>query len=434
MVDHAATYTTGSGVVVNLNSGQVRKFATGGLPAGIFNLPFSPVAVPVPANDPAEAFQTMILNARDITFSVLVWGTCPTDLATNLAEIYDELTEDVISQTMGVITYTADNGVERAIDCYLTEIGEPTEWANRYPYTNGSGSSATIPCKVRCPSPMWYDPTELTFNGTYAGAEMVVNPGFETAGALPPVFADWVQTLGDGALADELAVFHAGAHAAKLTSGPTSNTLITQDITVLAGHTYTLSFWTQGDGADDGRYGVYDVTNGADIVATTQTGVTGAAYAEVDETFDTPAGCVAVQIRLLCPAVNAGVCYFDDVSLIETSGDIACPNSGNVWTYPRVTFTGIVDDPRIIDAYGNEFELDLTTVAGDVLYLDFDPLTFTATKTTGAVVTDVRNLQTLVSREIKVANGAGTLTFSGGVTSVATILVALNPCYKGHGA
>ena len=144
---------------------------------------------------------------------------------------------------------------------------------------------------------------------------------------------------------------------------------------------------------------------------------------------------MAVQIRLLCPAVNAGLCYFDDISLIETSGNVACPNSGNVWTYPRITFTGIVDDPRIIDTYGNEFELDITTIAGDVLYLDFDPLTFTATKTTAGVVTDVRNLQTLVSREVKVGWGASAgLAFSGGVTSVATILVALNPRYKGHGA
>jgi len=64
---------------------------------------------------------------------------------------------------------------------------------------------------------------------------------------------------------------------------------------------------------------VYNATGAANIIATTATGVTGAAYTMVDVNFVTPPSCVSVRIDLMCPAANGGVCYFDDVSLLGPS-------------------------------------------------------------------------------------------------------------------
>lgn len=156
---------------------------------------------------------------------------------------------------------------------------------------------------------------------TYATTEMVLNPGFETAGGGgADVFANWTETAGDGAIADETTIKHAGSHSAKLTSGATSNTLLTQAITVIPGFTYNLSFWSYGDGTNAGQYLVYDATNAVNLIALTTTGKTAAAWAQVTASFVAPVGCVSVQLKLYCPPVNAGLCYFDDVSLLPTTG------------------------------------------------------------------------------------------------------------------
>jgi len=150
----------------------------------------------------------------------------------------------------------------------------------------------------------------------YAIPEKVLNPGFETAGAgAPDFFASWTEVAGDGAIADEGALVHSGAHAAKLTAGATANTELWQNFTVTPGLTYRLSFWTRGDGTNGGRYRVYDVTHAADIISSTSTGVTGAVYTLVAVPFTAPAGCVTVRVYLRCPLLNGGICYFDDVSV-----------------------------------------------------------------------------------------------------------------------
>jgi len=97
---------------------------------------------------------------------------------------------------------------------------------------------------------------------TYASTELITNGGFETAGGGgADVFGTWTETAGDGAIADETTIVKADSHAAKLTSGATSNTLVYQAITTIGSKEYTLTFWSQDDGTNKGRYYIYDVTN-----------------------------------------------------------------------------------------------------------------------------------------------------------------------------
>lgn len=151
-------------------------------------------------------------------------------------------------------------------------------------------------------------------NVEYSITALFLNNGFETAGGGgADIWANWVETAGDGALADEVVFFYSGAHACRATSGPTSNTKVEQAITVVPGAVYDISFWTRGDGVNAGRYAVYDVTNAAYIVPVTSTGVAAAVYAKVSVRVTAPAGCVSMRLDLMCPPVNAGVAYFDVV-------------------------------------------------------------------------------------------------------------------------
>ena len=146
--------------------------------------------------------------------------------------------------------------------------------------------------------------------------EHLANGGFETAGAGgADVWGSWTETAGSGALANETTLVHGGSDAAKITAGATANTKVAQTITTVAGENYELEFWTRGDGTYAGRYGVYDVTGSADIVAAVTTGVAGTTYTMVQVRFTTPASCVSVRLDLWCPATNTGIAYFDDVSV-----------------------------------------------------------------------------------------------------------------------
>ena len=161
--------------------------------------------------------------------------------------------------------------------------------------------------------PLWEASGSVAYD--YAIVD-ILNGGFETAGAGgADVWATWAETAGDGALANETTIVHGGSDAAKVTAGATANTKVAQTCGVIPGHVYTLSFWTRGDGTNGGRYGVYDVSNSADIVAAVATGVTGTTYTQKTATFIAPAGCISVRIDLWCPTTNTGIAYFDDVSM-----------------------------------------------------------------------------------------------------------------------
>lgn len=139
------------------------------------------------------------------------------------------------------------------------------------------------------------------------------NSGFETAGAGgADVWADWTESAGDGAIANEVVIVHGGADAAKLTCGASNNTGINQSVTVKENWDYTLSLYTRTDGASTpGLYAIYDVTNGAYITNRTSTGVSGTTYTQMTADFTVPAGCTEVNIRLRPSATDGDIAYYD---------------------------------------------------------------------------------------------------------------------------
>ena len=130
-------------------------------------------------------------------------------------------------------------------------------------------------------------------------------------------FYGWTENVSDGALEDS-AISFSGSHAVKLTAGSLISTWIAQNSTVNPGERYILRIYTRGDGTYAGRYQVWDNTNSQNIIETTSTGITAAAYSYVDRQFVAPDGCVNVVIFLRCPSTNGGVCYFDLTTLRPT--------------------------------------------------------------------------------------------------------------------
>jgi hypothetical protein len=174
MTAYYATITNSAGTVIVLNDESHYRFAPEGLPTGIYNLPFSVVAVAVPANDPVEAYQTHLYEVREIKMLVQIRGESPTEVATLAAELIEDLTYDVWAKTRSTFIYTADNGITRAIRCALTAVGDLQDWINRYPMGAGSlHCAASIPITLRCQSPCWYDPVEDTFDTAFDGATPV---------------------------------------------------------------------------------------------------------------------------------------------------------------------------------------------------------------------------------------------------------------------
>ena len=114
------------------------------------------------------------------------------------------------------------------------------------------------------------------------GANELSNGGFESVGGGgADVFANWIETAGDGSIVQDASIYHWGANSAKLVSGTSSNTEVYQDVTVVAGEDKEYFFWTRGDGTLQGRYRIYDVSNTTDIQAETGTGVTDTGWARV---------------------------------------------------------------------------------------------------------------------------------------------------------
>jgi len=156
-----------------------------------------------------------------------------------------------------------------------------------------------------------------------AAADTVFHGGFETAGAGgADIWAGWGEAAGDGALADEGTLVHAGSHAAKLTSGASDNTRVTNGTArVSPGQTYTYSFWTRGDGTNAGKYAIRDNTNSTWLVSLQTTGVSGETYTEVTGQFVAPAGCHELLVYFWGPSANGGIAYFDDLVI---TGPVDC--------------------------------------------------------------------------------------------------------------
>lgn len=140
----------------------------------------------------------------------------------------------------------------------------------------------------------------------------LLNPGFETAGSGgADVFANWTESAGDGTIVRDSSVKYQGTYSCKLTAGPSYNTYVYQDISVTAGEDKELVFWTRGDGSEDGRYRVYDISNGANIIGWTFTGVPGTTFTKKTIQYTVPANCTTVRIYFGCGYDEASSAWFD---------------------------------------------------------------------------------------------------------------------------
>lgn len=180
------------------------------------------------------------------------------------------------------------------------------------------------------------------YTASFANDNGLANPGFEAPGAGPPVWLNWVDTLGDGALANEVVIVHEGTDAAKITSGPLSDTSTYGAVVVVPGQRRRFRFWSQGDGVNAGRYIIWDATNGANIQAMTSTGITAAAWGMVEVEYTVPATCVLVHEFLACPNVNGGIAYFDACEDRRTNGFLG--DKGSIVAWAQVANVGVWTD------------------------------------------------------------------------------------------
>lgn len=205
---------------------------------------------------------------------------------------------------------------------------------------------------------IWGSWVENASDGALEIPDMVLNPSFEIVGAGgADVWTDWDERASDGAVANETTLVNSGTDAAKLTQGAALVTDITQTITVTPEEAMTLTFYTAGDGVKSGRYKIYDVTNSADIVAITDTGIPASAYSQITKPFTVPVACTSIRVDFYPGGISGNIAYFDDVSL---GVDTAFINSGS----SAVKMT-----------QGAALDVDLTqavsVTAGDILSLSF---------------------------------------------------------------
>ena len=161
-------------------------------------------------------------------------------------------------------------------------------------------------------------------------SELVTNGDFETYtgtqdDGTTDSYSGWLVYDIEGTI-EATATVHSGNNALKLTrtSGTIkSNVKVTQDITVEGNKDYILSFYTRGDGTDDGTYSIYNVTTGGYISNYIHTGVSDTTYTEVIYVFTTPPNTTSIRIQLAAnDNTDLATIYYDDVS-IKRIGEVA---------------------------------------------------------------------------------------------------------------
>lgn len=431
MTVNALQHTNSATTTLNLNDGSTYKLRQ--TPKGIFLPSGKPLVQTIPTNIPPAVYQGHLFEPRKISIPLIVYGSNVDALTDNVRALAAHFWPDMRGSARGTLQYETWGGVVRAIRGVLDPSTDFDDWVARSYTAKGK---VEIELRYLCPDPTFYNPTLVEpaatyFNGvtpvtvscvnagdcdtyptityTNTAVELLGNGDFETAGAGgADVFDDWTETASDGAIADEGVDVHGGSHAAKLTAGATKDTRISQTFTTTPGGEYALSFWTHGDGANAGRYRIYDETNGADIQALVTTGEAGAVYAEVTDTFTAPALCTSVSLTFQCPDLNTAIAYFDDASVYQTT----------------------LQDPKVTDAYGNVWEIDGSMATGSTLVTCFDPSAIASTYSVGPA--DWFGMRTPASQLIRCKYGTNNLTFVC-TSGAAKIEVTFYSRYSAHG-
>jgi hypothetical protein len=156
--------------------------------------------------------------------------------------------------------------------------------------------------------------------GFIVGNNLIPNGGFETAGGGgDDVFGSWSETKGSGTIAADAINYHGGAKSCLLTSGNTVYDcyIRTGSITVVPGAMYLISLFVRGDGTNDAKYGIYDVTHSAWIKSYVPFNRRTTSFVQRDILFYAPAGCNAVQLFIFADKVIGSTVNLDDVSMYK---------------------------------------------------------------------------------------------------------------------
>jgi hypothetical protein len=155
--------------------------------------------------------------------------------------------------------------------------------------------------------------TTLTSN--LSNGILMNNIGFETAGTGGvDVFSDWTEVANLGTIVQDNTIYHNGLYSCKLTSAATAPE-VQQNVLggVAEGITYTIIFWTRGDGTNAGRYAIYDVTHSSYITVATSTNIIATTWTRLAVAFTAPTGTTIARIDFLGPVANGGIAWFDDI-------------------------------------------------------------------------------------------------------------------------
>lgn len=153
------------------------------------------------------------------------------------------------------------------------------------------------------------------------GPNLLTNGSFETYDGTQDdgtadTFTGWTIASAAGVTHEATATCKSGTNAFKYNYASTSSPQFYQDVTVVPGTRYAVTFWTRGDGVRAARFRIRDVTHTADIVATTSTGVSGTTYTLYRSVVVAPAGCVSMRIEFFpASTTSAHVVYIDDVQI-----------------------------------------------------------------------------------------------------------------------
>ncbi len=165
----------------------------------------------------------------------------------------------------------------------------------------------------------------IFFISTFAySQELLTNPGFENSG-----FTPWAKgptsSYTDPTL--DTAAPHSGTNSVKYVA-PTGTTGFFQNVPVVVGKTYVISFWykASGDDTDARLWSIYkDAANAAVYTTTdattdqfrTNNGYLPTASAWTKYTATMPAGTGAVSLDVAVRAYKDGTAEFDDFSLMD---------------------------------------------------------------------------------------------------------------------
>lgn len=142
---------------------------------------------------------------------------------------------------------------------------------------------------------------------------MVLNPGFETAGGGgADVFANWTEAAGTGTIVRDVVTFHSGVASCRLTSGAGAQPTVSQTFTVPKGDLLRLSFWYIST-PFLGYWQAYDETNAAIITSGSVDRATVWTQAFYD--IQIPSTCVSMTIMFRGTPIDTFIWNIDDVML-----------------------------------------------------------------------------------------------------------------------